>query len=152
MDWLGRLTTVKSIEGTSMRTAKSVKNLITAVTLFLLTSCSSDPQPKLTLTLSIDGTEKVNASAVGNDEIEKLMRNHGDLIASMDSVCSTDRYEVARSNLKQYLTASFSMQRFASYIIKHEIPIEGFRPSTEELSLTADFDLGKFACATSLNG
>ena len=129
-----------------------MKNLIGLLILFLLTSCSSDPQPKLTLTLNIDGAERVNESVDGNEEIERLISSHGDLIESMDAVCSSDQYEAARSNLREYLVATFLMQRFASYVIKREFPTEGSRSTTEELSLVADFGQGKFACATSLNG
>ncbi len=129
-----------------------MKNLIGLLILFLLTSCSSDPQPKLTLTLNIDGAERVNESVDGNEEIERLISSHGDLIESMDAVCSSDQYEAARSNLREYLVATFLMQRFASYVIKREFPTEGSRSTTEELSLVADFGQGKFACARSLNG
>ena len=129
-----------------------MKNLIGLLILFLLTSCSSDPQPKLTLTLNIDGAERVNESVDGNEEIERLISSHGDLIESMDAVCSSDQYEAARSNLREYLVATFLMQRFASYVIKREFPTEGSQSSTEERSLVADFGQGKFACATSLNG
>ena len=117
----------------------------------MLTSCSSDPQPKLTLTLNIDGAERVNESVDGNEEIERLISSHGDLIESMDAVCSSDQYEAARSNLREYLVATFLMQRFASYVIKREFPTEGSRSTTEELSLVADFGQGKFACSRSLN-
>ena len=129
-----------------------MKNLIDLLILFLLTSCSSDPQPKLTLTLNIDGAERVNESVDGNEEIERLISSHGDLIESMDAVCSSDQYEAARSNLREYLVATFLMQRFASYVIKREFPTEGSRSTTEELSLVADFGQGKFACSRSLNG
>ena len=129
-----------------------MKNLIGLLILFLLTSCSSDPQPKLTLTLNIDGAERVNESVDGNEEIERLISSHGDLIESMDAVCSSDQYEAARSNLREYLVATFSMQRFASYVIKREFPTEGSRSTTEELSLVADFGQGKFTCSRSLNG
>ena len=129
-----------------------MKNLICLLILFLLTSCSSDPQPKLTLTLNIDGAERVNESVDGNEEIERLISSHGDLIESMDAVCSSDQYEAARSNLREYLVATFLMQRFASYVIKREFPTEGSRSTTEELSLVADFGQGKFACSRSLNG
>ena len=128
-----------------------MKNLIGLLILFLLTSCSSDPQPKLTLTLNIDGAERVNESVDGNEEIERLISSHGDLIESMDAVCSSDQYEAARSNLREYLVATFLMQRFASYVIKREFPTEGSRSTTEELSLVADFGQGKFACSRSLN-
>ena len=137
-----------------------MKNLIGLLILFLLTSCSSDPQPKLTLTLNIDGAERVNKSVDGNEEIERLISSHGDLIESMDAVCSSDQYEAARSNLREaarsnlreYLVATFLMQRFASYVIKREFPTEGSRSTTEELSLVADFGQGKFTCSRSLNG
>ena len=129
-----------------------MKNLIGLLILFLLTSCSSDPQPKLTLTLNIDGAERVNESVDGNEEIERLISSHGDLIESMDAVCSSDQYEAARSNLREYLVATFLMQRFASYVIKREFPTEGSRSTTEELSLVADFGQGKFTCSRSLNG
>ena len=129
-----------------------MKNLIGLLILFLLTSCSSDPQPKLTLTLNIDGAERVNESVDGNEEIERLISSHGDLIESMDAGCSSDQYEAARSNLREYLVATFLMQRFASYVIKREFPTEGSRSTTEELSLVADFGQGKFACSRSLNG
>ena len=129
-----------------------MKNLIGLLILFLLTSFSSDPQPKLTLTLNIDGAERVNESVDGNEEIERLISSHGDLIESMDAVCSYDQYEAARSNLREYLVATFLMQRFASYVIKREFPTEGSRSTTEELSLVADFGQGKFACSRSLNG
>ena len=129
-----------------------MKNLICLLILFLLTSCSSDPQPKLTLTLNIDGAERVNKSVDGNEEIERLISSHGDLIESMDAVCSSDQYEAARSNLREYLVATFLMQRFASYVIKREFPTEGSRSTTEELSLVADFGQGKFTCSRSLNG
>ena len=129
-----------------------MKNLIGLLILFLLTSCSSDPQPKLTLTLNIDGAERVNESVDGNEEIERLISSHGDLIESMDAVCSSDQYEAARSNLRENLVATFLMQRFASYVIKREFPTEGSRSTTEELSLVADFGQGKFTCSRSLNG
>ena len=129
-----------------------MKNLIGLLILFLLTSCSSDPQPKLTLTLNIDGAERVNESVDGNEEIERLISSHGDLIESMDAACSSDQYEAARSNLREYLVATFLMQRFASYVIKREFPTEGSRSTTEELSLVADFGQGKFTCSRSLNG
>ena len=128
-----------------------MKNLIALLALFLITSCSSDPQPKLTVVLNIDGAERVNESVDGNEEIERLISSHGDLIESMDAVCSSDQYEAARSNLREYLVATFLMQRFASYVIKREFPTEGSRSTTEELSLVADFGQGKFACSRSLN-
>ena len=129
-----------------------MKNLIALLALFLITSCSPDPQPKLTVVLNIDGAEKVNESAVGDDEIERLIQAHGDLIDSMDAVCSTGQHEESRSSLREYLVATFLMQRAAGYVIKREFPTEGSQSSTEERSLVADFGQGKFACATSLNG
>jgi len=148
------LTASKSIaiENICSITAESMKNLIVLLILFLLTSCSSDPQPKLTLTLNIDGAERVNESADGDEEIERLVRAHSILINSMDAVCSPDQYETARSNLREYLVATFLMQKLASYVIKREFPIEGSRSTTEELLVVADFGQGKFACSKNLNG
>ena len=77
-----------------------MKNLIGLLILFLLTSCSSDPQPKLTLTLNIDGAERVNKSVDGNEEIERLISSHGDLIESMDGVFGRDIFDAEIRKLR----------------------------------------------------
>ena len=97
--------------------------LINLFTLLIL-GCSSEPQPRLELTLIVDGKKQISESVKG-DAIQAVNLKYKNLIDSFTDICDGNSDSVAERKLKlkrirEYLSLEFQMNESAHFIVTSE--------------------------------
>ena len=122
--------------------------------ILLILGCSSEPQPRLELTLIVDGKKQISESVKG-DAIQAVNLKYKNLIHSFTDFCEGNSESVAErklklNTLKEYLKLEFQMNESAHFTVAYEAANKS--PTDTNNSLEAQIDLNRVNCSQSIVG
>ena len=132
----------------------SVRLFLTNLFTLLILGCSSEPQPRLELTLIVDGKKQISESVKG-DAIPAVNLKYKNLIDSFTDICQGNSDSVAERKLKfirlkEYLKLEFQMNESALFTVASEAANKS--PTDTNNSLEVQIDSNRINCSQSIVG
>ena len=113
--------------------------LINLFTLLIL-GCSSEPQPRLELTLIVDGKKQISESVKG-DAVQAVNLKYKNLIDNFTDFCQGNSDTVLEKKIKklnEYLNLEFQMKESAHFTSASEVQYESYTDRGNKLEVRID--------------